>query len=89
VYICVPNNPTDRPNHLSLDTMSNFIELNSLHTTQLTVVIPQLVTSVTCFGLVWPSSGLQRLVLPDDGQTRLKHVADVTSCGITTVNCVV
>ena len=26
---------------------------------------------------------------PDDGQTRPKHVADVTSCRITTVNCVV
>jgi len=25
---------------------------------------------------------------PDDGQTRPKHVADVTSCRITTVNCV-
>jgi len=25
----------------------------------------------------------------DDGQTKPKHVADVTSCTITTVNCVV
>jgi len=41
---------------------TNFIELNRLYTTQLTVVILQLVTSATCFGLVWPSSGLQRLV---------------------------
>ena len=29
------------------------------------------------------------LCKPDDGQTRPKHVADVTSCIITTVNCVV
>jgi len=42
--------------------MTNFIELNRLYTTQLTVVILQLVTSATCFSLVWPSSGLQRLV---------------------------
>ena len=42
--------------------MSNYIELNVPYTTQLTVVILQLVTSATCFGLVWPSSGLQRLV---------------------------
>ena len=42
--------------------MTNFIQLNRLYTTQLTVVIPQLVKSATCFGLVWPSSGLQRLV---------------------------
>jgi len=100
----------------------------------MTVVVPQLVTSATCFGLVWPSSGLQRLVSikvnngvyrwdpmvyivsmtqrqckpwdsigaatlctlidtnfckPDDGQTRPKHVADVTSCILTTVICVV
>jgi len=83
----------------------------------LTVVILKLVTSATCFGLVWPSSGLQRLVSvmvtlqckpwnpigtatlctlidtklckPDDGQTRPKHVVDVTSRRITTVNCVV
>jgi len=86
--------------------MTNFIELNRLYTTQLTVVILQLVTSATCFGLVWPSSGLQRLVSikvlnvdsdligtatlctlidtnhckPDDGQTRPKHIVDVTSC---------
>ena len=39
-----------------------FIELYRLYTTQLAVVILQLVTSATCFGLVWPSSGLQRLV---------------------------
>ena len=39
-----------------------FIELNRLYTTQLTVFILQLVTSATCFGLVWPSSGLQRSV---------------------------
>jgi len=38
-------------------------ELNRLYTTQLIVVILGLVTSATCFGLVWPSSGLQRLVL--------------------------
>jgi len=42
--------------------MTNFIEVNRLYTTQLTVVILQLVTSATCFGLVWPSSGLQMLV---------------------------
>jgi len=42
--------------------MTNFIELNRLYTTQLTVVNLQLVTSATCFGLVGPSSGLQRLV---------------------------
>jgi len=42
--------------------MTHFIELNRLYTTQLTVVIIQLVTSATCFGLVWPSSGLQNLV---------------------------
>ena len=29
------------------------------------------------------------LCKPDDCQIRPKHVADVTSCGITTVNCVV
>jgi len=29
------------------------------------------------------------LCKPDDGQTRPKHVADVTSCRITTANCVV
>ena len=72
--------------------MTNFIELNHLYTTQLTVVILQLVTSATCFGLIWPSSGLQSLVsikVHDDGQTRPKHVADVTSCRIATVNCVV
>jgi len=94
--------------------MTNFIELNLLYTTQLTVVILQLVTSATCFGLVWPSSGLQRLVsikthnvdsdpigtatlctlidtnlCKPDGQTRPKHVADVTSCRLTTVSCVV
>ena len=40
----------------------NFIELNRLYTTQLTVVNLQLVTSATCFGPVWPSSGLQRLL---------------------------
>ena len=83
----------------------------------MTVVIVQLVTSATCFGLVWPLSGLQRLIpikiqrqrkawdpigtatigtlidtnlcKSDDGQTRPKHVADVTSCTITAVNCVV
>ena len=97
-----------------------FIELNRLYTTRLTVVILQLVTSATRFGLAWPSSGLQRLVSikvhnvaepmgshglqctatlcalidtnlckPDDGQARPKRVADVTSCRITTVNCVV
>jgi len=87
--------------------MTNLIELNRLHTTQLTVVILQLVTSATCFGLVWQSSGLQSLASikartckpwdpigratfctlidinlckPDDGQTRPKHVVDVTSC---------
>jgi len=38
-----------------------YIELNRLYTTQLTVIL-QLVTSATCFDLVWPSSGLQRLV---------------------------
>jgi len=27
------------------------------------------------------------LCKPDDGQTRSKHVADVTSCGLTTVLC--
>jgi len=87
--------------------MTNFIELNRLYTTQLTAVIVQLVTSATCFGLVWPSSDLQRFVSikvpivavpmgshalrclciliginlckPDNGQTRPKHVADVTS----------
>jgi len=77
--------------------MTNFIELNRLYTTQLTVVILQLVTSATFFGLIWPSSGLHRLVSmylctlidinlckPDDGQIRPKHVADVTSCRITT-----
>jgi len=37
-------------------------ELDRLYTTQLTVVIQQLVTSATCFGLVWPSLGLQRFV---------------------------
>jgi len=42
--------------------MIDFIELNRLYTTQLTVVIPELVTSAKCFGLVWPSSGLQSLV---------------------------
>jgi len=42
--------------------ITNFIELNPLYTTQLTVVILQLVMPATCFGLVWPSSGLQRLV---------------------------
>jgi len=42
--------------------MTNSIELNRLYTTLLTVVVLQLVTSATCFGLVWPSSGLQRLV---------------------------
>jgi len=42
--------------------MTNLIELNLLYTTQLTVVNLQLVTSATCFGLVWPSSGLQKLV---------------------------
>jgi len=47
---------------LSSKYVKNFIELNRLYTTQLTVVILQLVTSATCFGLVWPSSGLQRLV---------------------------
>ena len=40
----------------------NFIELNRLYTTQLTVVNLQLVTSAKCFGPIWPSSGLQRLV---------------------------
>ena len=39
-----------------------FIELNRLYTTQLAVVVLQLVTSATSFGLVWASSGLQRLV---------------------------
>jgi len=38
------------------------VELNRLYTTQMTVVSIQLVTSATCFGLVWPSSGLQKLV---------------------------
>ena len=42
--------------------MTFFIELSLLYTTQLTVVILQLVTSATCFGLVWPSLGLQKLV---------------------------
>jgi len=42
--------------------VTNFIELIPLYTTQLTVVILQLVTSATCFGLIWPSSDLQRLV---------------------------
>jgi len=42
--------------------MTNFIESNRLYTTQLTAVILQLVTSATCFSLVWPLSGLQRLV---------------------------
>jgi len=32
--------------------MTNFIEVNRIYTTQLTVVILQLVTSATCFGLV-------------------------------------
>ena len=41
--------------------MTNFIELNRLYTTQLTVVNLQLVTSATCFGILWPSSGLQGL----------------------------
>ena len=41
---------------------TNFIELNRLYTTQLAVVILQLVTSAICFGLIWPSSGLQSLV---------------------------
>ena len=35
-------------------SLTNFIELNRLFTTQLTVVILQLVTSATCFGLVLP-----------------------------------
>jgi len=72
--------------------MTNFTEINSLYTTQLTVAILQLVTSATCFGLVWPSSCTlidTKLCKPDDGQIRPKHVADVTSCRITTVNCVV
>jgi len=30
-----------------------------------------------------------KLCKPDDGQTRPKHVADITSCRITTVGCVV
>ena len=42
--------------------MTNFIELNRLYTTQLTVLTLQLITSATCFGLVSPSSDLQRLV---------------------------
>jgi len=46
----------------NLNKITNFIELNRLYTTQLTFVILLLVTSATCFGLVWPSSGLQRLV---------------------------
>jgi len=41
--------------------MTNFIELNRLYTTQM-IVILQLVISATCFGLVWPTSRLQRLV---------------------------
>ena len=67
-------------------------------------MILQLVTSATCFGLVWPSSGLQRdhigtatlctlidtnLCKPDDGQTMPKHVANETSFRITPVSCVV
>jgi len=47
--------------------------------------ILQLVTSATCFGIAWPSSGLQidtNLCKPDDGQARPKHVADVTICRI-------
>jgi len=39
-------------NNTNLNT--NFIELNRLYTKQLTVVNLQLVTSATCFGLVWP-----------------------------------
>jgi len=42
--------------------MTHFIELHSLYTTQLTVVIVQLVTSATGFGIVWPSSDLHSLV---------------------------
>jgi len=64
----------------------------SLHNT-IDNFILQLVTSSTCFGVAWPSSGLQRLVSikvhnntklckPDDGQARPKHVADITSCRI-------
>jgi len=44
------------------NTNINFTELNRLYTTQLRVVILQQVTSATCFGHVWPSSGLQRLI---------------------------
>jgi len=47
---------------LNISPLTNFIELNRHYTTQLTVVILQLVTSATCFGLVWPSSGLKNLV---------------------------
>jgi len=42
--------------------VTNFIELNLLYTTQLTVVNLQLVTSAARFSLAWPSSGLQSLV---------------------------
>jgi len=30
-----------------------------------------------------------KLCKPDDGQTRPKHDADITSCIVSTVNCVV
>ena len=43
-------------------SITNFIKLNRLYTTQLTVVNLQLVKSATCFGLIWPSLGLQNLV---------------------------
>jgi len=42
--------------------MTNFIEFDRLYTTQLAVLNLQLVTSATYLGLVWASSGLQRLV---------------------------
>jgi len=47
---------------LDIGEYFNFIELNCLYTTQLTVVNLQLAISATCFGLIWPSSGLQSLV---------------------------
>jgi len=76
--------------------LTNFIELNCLYTTKLTVFILQLVTSKISFGLIWPTKGTVTLCTlvdanfckPDDGQTRSKHVADITSCRIATVSCV-
>jgi len=57
--------------------MTNFIELNRLYTTQLIVVILQLVTLATCFGFVWPSSGLQCKPLDTIGKTTLCTLIDI------------